>query len=84
MVKLLTAAALPYNQMMIKLLAAAAMLACTRAQSYGGGLGKSTYSVSDAHGASQWLLSMLAVVPDHPDQAEQCGQVGRTRVATDD
>ena len=33
------------------------------AQNYGSGLGKTTYTASDAIGVSQWLLSLLPTQP---------------------
>ncbi|KAH8051296.1 hypothetical protein JL721_11199 [Aureococcus anophagefferens] len=63
------------------MLAYVLLAAVARAQQYGNGLGKHTYSVSQAHAASQFLMTMLPVQTDYPSKAESCGQLGRTRVA---
>ena len=61
----------------------AVLLATASAQTYGGGgLGKTTYSVSDSFGCAQWLLALLPTEPDLPNGAVPCGKVGRVRVAT--
>ena len=61
----------------------AVLLATASAQTYGGGgLGKTTYSVSDSFGCAQWLLALLPTEPDLPNGAVPCGSVGRVRVAT--
>eukprot|EP00935_MAST-01C_sp_MAST-1C-sp1_P000645 g645.t1 len=52
------------------------------AQTYGSGLGKTTYSVSDGKGTVQWMLSLLPTQHDTPNGAETCGEVGRARIAT--
>lgn len=64
------------------LLISALCVIMVSAQTYGNGLGKTTYSVSDAIGCSQWILSLLPAVPDHPNGPQGCGQVGRLRIAT--
>ena len=63
------------------MLAYVLLAAVASAQQYGNGLGKHTYSVSQAHAASQFLMTMLPVQTDYPSKAESCGQLGRTRVA---
>ena len=63
------------------MLAYVLLAAVASGQQYGNGLGKHTYSVSQAHAASQFLMTMLPVQTDYPSKAESCGQLGRTRVA---
>lgn len=70
------------STLMLLLLAAAACITMpAAAQRYGSGVGKTTYSVSDAMGASQWMLSLLPTTPDYPNGCKSCGQLGRVRLS---
>eukprot|EP00937_MAST-01D_sp_MAST-1D-sp2_P004580 g4580.t1 len=65
-----------------RLCAFAILAAIGAAQTYGGGLGKTTYSASDGFGCSQWMLTYLPTQHDMPNGATACGEVGRVRIAT--